>query len=35
MYDIIVAKENLENVPKGSLGTILEIYENYDLRLSL
>lgn len=33
MYDIIVAKENLKNVPKGSLGTILEVYENNDYEI--
>lgn len=33
MYDIIVARENLEKVPKGSLGTILEVYENNDYEI--
>lgn len=33
MYDVVIAKKDLENVPKGATGTILEVYGNDDYEI--
>ena len=29
-YDIVITKEDFERIPEGTIGTVLEVYENND-----